>query len=95
MSVVAGSFFLADPNSNYCNEINADGGMEATHLSASPPVNKPKASRPKGVGETLAYSESARWDYLKEKLAPVFPFIVGVCLSVITTSFLKWKGWLV
>ena len=95
MSVVAGSFFLADPNSNYSNEINADGGIEASHLSTSLPVNKPKASRPKGVGETLISSESARWDYLKEKLAPVFPFIVGVCLSVITTSFLKWKGWLV
>ena len=86
---------MADPNSNYSNEINADGGIEASHLSASLPVNKPKASRPKGVGETLISSESARWDYLKEKLAPVFPFIVGVCLSVITTSFLKWKGWLV
>ena len=93
ISVVAGSFFLADPHSS--NETEADGHSNAAHssqLSASMLVNKPKSSRPKGFGRVLTSSESARGD-LKKNLASLWPILIGVGLSLITTSFLKWNGW--
>ena len=53
MSIVAGSFNFPTLLPYYSNEIEADGRSNTAHnseLSASPPVNKPKARRPKGFG---------------------------------------------